>query len=97
MATYLILYKYTEKGVQNIKDAPTRVDAARKAAEKVGIRFKETLWLQGEYDFMAVTESEDETAAAAFGLNIAKQGNVRAVTMRAFTIAEMEKIVAKVD
>ena len=97
MATYLILYKYTEKGIQNVKDAPKRVEAARKAAEKAGITIKETMWLQGEYDFMAITESDDETAAAAFGLNIAKQGNVRAVTMRAFTIAEMEKIVAKVD
>jgi uncharacterized protein with GYD domain len=32
MATYLILYKYTEQGIKNIKDAPKRVEAATKAA-----------------------------------------------------------------
>ena len=97
MATYVILYKYTEKGVQSVKDAPKRVAAAKKAAEKAGIKIRETMWLQGEYDFMAISESTDEIAAAAFGFNVAKQGNVRAVTMRAFTIAEMETILAKVD
>jgi uncharacterized protein with GYD domain len=96
MATYLILYKYTKQGINNIKDAPKRVEAAKKAAVAAGVTIKETLWLQGEYDFMVITESNDETAATAFGLNIAKQGNVRATTMRAFTIAEMEKILAKV-
>ncbi len=96
MATYLILYKYTEQGIKDIKDAPKRVEAAKKAAAEAGVTIKEALWLQGEYDFMAITESNDETAATAFGLNIAKQGNVRAITMRAFTIAEMEKILAKV-
>ena len=97
MATYLILYKYTEQGIQRIKDAPKRVEAAKKAAEQAGIRIRETMWLQGEYDFMAITEANDELAATTFGLNIAKQGNVRMVTMRAFTGAEMEKILAKVD
>ncbi len=96
MATYLILYKYTQQGINNIKDAPKRVEAAKKAAAEAGITVKETLWLQGEYDFMAITESNDETAVTAFGLTIAKQGNVTAMTMRAFTIAEMEKILAKV-
>jgi uncharacterized protein with GYD domain len=97
MATYLILYKYTEQGIQRIKDAPKRVEAAKKAAEQAGIRIRETMWLQGEYDLMAIAEANDELAATSFALNIAKQGNVRMVTMRAFTVAEMEKILAKVD
>jgi len=97
MATYLILYKYTEQGIKNIKEAPKRVEAAKKAAKEAGITIKEVLWLQGEYDFAAITEANDEIDATAFGLNIAKQGNVRAVTMRAFTVADMEKILAKVS
>ena len=48
MATFVILYKYTEQGIKNIKDAPKRVEAAKKAAAKAGITIKETLWLQGE-------------------------------------------------
>ena len=96
MATYVTLYKYTEQGIRNIKEAPKRVEAAKKAAAEAGMTVKETLWLQGEYDFMAISETNDEIAAAAFNLNTAKQGNVHTLTLRAFTVAEMEKILEKV-
>ena len=43
MATYLILYKYTEQGIKNIKEAPKRVEAAKKAAKEAGITIKEVL------------------------------------------------------
>ena len=96
MATYVILYKYTEQGIKNIKDAPKRVEAAKKAAAQAGMTVKETLWLQGEYDFIAIVEAPDEIAAAAFNINNLKQGNVTTHTMRAFTSAEMKKILEHV-
>jgi uncharacterized protein with GYD domain len=96
MATYVTLYKYTEQGIRNIMDAPKRVEAARKTAEQAGISVKATLWLQGEYDFLVISEAPDELAAAAFQLNTARIGNVRTLTLRAFTPEEMEKIVAMV-
>lgn len=97
MATYVTLYKYTDQGIRSIKDAPKRVEAAKKAAAQAGMTIKETLWLQGEYDFIAIAEASDEIAATAFTLNIAKVGNIRGQTMRAFTLAEMEKILDKVS
>jgi uncharacterized protein with GYD domain len=97
MATFVILYKYTEQGIRNIKDAPKRVEAATKAAAKAGLKVRETLWLQGEYDFLSIAEAEDEYAATAFNINVLKQGNVHTHTMRAYTVAEMTKILAKVD
>jgi uncharacterized protein with GYD domain len=97
MATYVTLYKYTDQGLRNIKDAPKRVEAAKAAAAKVGINVKEVLWLQGEYDFMTISESSDDLVATAFNLNTAKQGNVHTTTIRAFTEAEMEKILAHVS
>jgi uncharacterized protein with GYD domain len=45
---------------------------------------------------MAISETNDEIAAAAFNLNTAKLGNVHTLTLRAFTVAEMEKILEKV-
>jgi uncharacterized protein with GYD domain len=96
MATFVILYKYTEQGIRNIKDAPKRVEAATKAAAKAGIKIKETLWLQGEYDFLSIGEAEDEYAATAFNINILKQGNVHTHTMRAYTAAETTKILERV-
>ena len=56
MATFVVLYKFTEQGVRNIKDSPKRTEAAVKAAARAGMTIRETLWLQGEYDFMAIVE-----------------------------------------
>ena len=97
MPTYVTLYKYTDKGIGAIKDAPKRVDANTKAAAQAGVTVKEALWLQGEWDFLTITEAADEAIAMAMGVMIAQQGNVRSQTMRAFTKAEMEKILAKVS
>jgi uncharacterized protein with GYD domain len=43
MGTYVVLCKYTEQGIRNIKDAPKRAEAAKKAAAQAGVIFKEML------------------------------------------------------
>jgi uncharacterized protein with GYD domain len=96
MATYVTLYNFTEQGARNIKDTLKRVEAAKKAAAEAGAKIKEVLWLQGQYDIVVISESSDEIATTAFALNTLKLGNVRGQTMRAFTEAEMAKILEKV-
>ena len=36
MAHFVTLVRYTQQGIAKIKESPARLDAARKAAEKVG-------------------------------------------------------------
>jgi uncharacterized protein with GYD domain len=96
MATYVTLYNFTDQGLKNIKDTVKRVEAAKKAAATIGATIKEFVWTQGQFDMIAITEVSDEVAASAFTLNTLKQGNVRAQTMRAFTAAEMAKILEHV-
>jgi len=36
MATYIILVSYTQKGVENIKESPARLDTAKKAFLPMG-------------------------------------------------------------
>jgi uncharacterized protein with GYD domain len=96
MATYVTLYNFTDQGLKNIKGTVKRVEAAKKAAGAIGATIKEIVWTQGQYDLVAITEASDEAAATAFWLNTLKAGNVRAQTMRAFTAAEMEKILEHV-
>ena len=96
MATYVTLYNFTEQGVRTIKDSVKRVEAAKKAASQIGMTVKEVLWLQGQYDIVVISESSDEIATNAFALSTLKLGNVRGQTLRAFTAAEMEKILEKV-
>ena len=44
-----------------------------------------------------VFEAPDDETASAFILSAEELGNVRSETMRGFTAAEMEKLLAKVD
>jgi uncharacterized protein with GYD domain len=96
MATYVHLFNFTEQGLRGVKDTVARLEANRKAAAEFGVTFKETIWTQGQYDLIVITEVQDETMANAFFLNVLKAGNVRSQTLRAFTAAEMEKILEKV-
>ncbi len=97
MATYVNLYKFTEQGMQTIKDTTKRFEAAKKAAAQAGVTLKDAYWLQGKYDLMVISEAPDEIAATAFQLSVAKAGNIRGETLRAFPPAEMDKILAKVS
>ena len=96
MATYVTLYNFTEQGLKTIKDTVKRTEAAKKAAAANGMQVKEVLWVQGQYDVVIISEASDETKANAFALSTLKMGNVRGQTLRAFTAAEMEKILEHV-
>jgi len=95
MITYVGLLSFTDKGVQSIKDTTKRVAAAREVAKKFGVNIREMLWTMGEYDMVCVLEAEDEHTLAAFNLATAMQGNVRSHSLRAYSAAEMDKILAK--
>jgi len=96
MTTYVTLYNFTEQGLKTIKDTLKRTEAAKKAAEAQGVRVKEVLWVEGQYDLVVISEASDDTKATAFALSTLKLGNVRGQTLRAFTAAEMEKILQHV-
>jgi uncharacterized protein with GYD domain len=95
MITYIGLLSFTDKGLQGVKETTRRAAAAKEAARKHGVNMREIYWTLGECDLVCVLEAEDETALAAFNLATAVQGNVRSRTLRAFSAAEMDKILAR--
>ena len=95
MVTYVVLAKFTEQGVRNAKDSPKRADAFKELAKTFGVTVKEILWTQGQYDIVTLIEAPDESSAMSLNLSLAALGNVRTETMRAFSAAEMTKIVGK--
>jgi uncharacterized protein with GYD domain len=97
MPTYVTLSNFSDQGMKGIKDTVKRSEAFRKAAKEAGVTVKEILWTQGQYDVVTIVEGPDEIAMAAMGLSNAKMGNISGQTLRAFTAAEMEKILAKVS
>jgi uncharacterized protein with GYD domain len=94
MPTYIALLRFTEQGIQNVKDSPNRVAAARQAFEAAGGRLRDVYVVMGQYDFVATVEAPDDETVARMALALAARGNVRSETMRAFTEDEYRRIIA---
>ena len=94
MAKFVTLYKLTEQGVRNIKDAPERIRQAKSVWEATGGKLLAVYSTMGPYDYITISESENDEAAAAFSLGVSALGNVTTLTMRAFDTEEFERIVA---
>jgi uncharacterized protein with GYD domain len=94
--TYICLLNWTEKGLESVKQSPSRLDAARKAFESEGASIKDVYLTIGPYDLVCVVEAGDDAALARLLLKLGSQGNVRSTTMRAFAEAEYRSIAAAV-
>jgi uncharacterized protein with GYD domain len=95
MATYVLLANYTEHGLKGIKDTVKRADAVSELAKKAGLTMRETYWTLGPYDVVAVFEAPNDEAMTAFSLSVAKVGNVKTQTLRAFSSKDMAGILGK--
>ena len=96
MSTYIMLFNYTDQGLRNIKKSPSRIDAARKAAEELGGKLGDLYLTMGAYDLVAISEFPDDATAATFVLRLGVLGNVRTTTVKAFPENAYRKIVEAV-
>jgi uncharacterized protein with GYD domain len=94
MPTYVSLLNYTDQGIRNIKDAPKRLEASKRALKELGGSIKAYYMTQGSYDGVLVFEVPDETALTTFLLTTGAAGNVRTSSLRAFTEDEFKKHIA---
>ncbi|MFQ6066110.1 MAG: GYD domain-containing protein [bacterium] len=94
MPTYVILFSWTQKGIENIKESPSRLEAAKKVCQAAGGELKEFYSTTGRYDGLVVLELPDDEAAAKVALATGSAGAVRTETLRAFTEDEYRKIIA---
>jgi len=93
MPTYVSLLNYTHQGIQNIKDSPKRLDAAKKLLKGMGGELKAFYLTMGAYDIVVVAEAPSDEVMARFALAVGSAGNVRTTTLKAFTEAEYRKII----
>jgi uncharacterized protein with GYD domain len=96
MPRFVMLLKYTDKGISNISDSPKRADAFRALAAKHGAKVETQLWTMGQYDGLVVVTVPDEAAMAALALGLGKTDFVRSTTLRAFDEAEFQGVLGKV-
>ena len=95
MVTYVALTKFTDQGIRNAKESPKRAGAFKQMAKTFGVTVKEIVWTQGRYDIVVITEAPDEPTGTALNLSIGALGNIRTESLRAFSVEDMAKIVAK--
>ena len=93
MPTYITLVNFTKKGVENVKESPQRLDAAKNAFKRMGAELKEFYLVMGQYDIILVSEAPDDLTVAKIALTLGSLGNVRTESFRAFKEDEYREIV----
>jgi len=96
MATFISLLSFTDQGIRSIKESPKRADAVKAMAKKMGVTIKELYWTLGHYDLVVILEGDDEAVTSTL-LKVGSLGNVRSETLRAYSAAEMGRIVGNIS
>ena len=94
MPTYITLVNYTQKGIENIKERPARLDRVKAAMKAAGGKFKAFYLTLGHYDMVVISEAPNDAVYATTMLAIGAAGAVRSETLKAFTESEYKEIIA---
>lgn len=96
MPTYIMLTNWTDQGIRHIKDSPDRLDAARELCRQHGAEITTFYMTVGAHDMVIVVDAPNDDAFAKLALSIAKGGNVRTETLKAFDEAQYRDIIASI-
>jgi uncharacterized protein with GYD domain len=91
---YVVLIKWTDQGIRNLKESPKRAEAARKLAESEGGKLT-LFYTMGRYDLVGIGEAKDDDTMNRVLLRIGTLGNVRTETLKAMTEADAAKMIGK--
>ncbi len=93
MPVYISMINLTDQGIRSIKDDPDRARVATQIAQREGVHIISEWWTMGPYDAVMIAEAPDDETMNRFLLGAGRQGNIRTITMRAFTQAEISGII----
>lgn len=93
MATYLVLAKFTQQGIQSVKDSPKRRAAAKEAAKSLGAEIKQVFLTMGPYDVVIVAEAPNDEVIATLTLKMGALGNLTTLTLPAFDEATTDRLI----
>jgi uncharacterized protein with GYD domain len=96
MATHIVLARFTDQGVRNVKQSPERAKSAIALGEELGIKIWDIYWTLGTYDAVLIVDAPNEEAMTTWALSVSSLGNIRTQTMRAFSADEVNRILAKI-
>ena len=94
MPTYVVLLRFTQQGVESIKEGPKRLDAAKQRFREAGAEMKAWYLVMGGYDAVAIIEAPNDEVMTRLTMSTAAMGFVRTETLRAMSEADYRKIVS---
>lgn len=95
MATYLMLFSFTQKGIEKIKEIGARVEAARQIIHQRGGELQTFYGILGsEFDTLFILTAPSDEKVAEMALAIGMLGNVRTRTHRLLSSDEVSRITA---
>jgi len=97
MATYIMLLKWTDQGMRQVKDSPKRLDASKRLLKEMGGEIQSVHLTMGEYDLILLYEAPDDAVAARFSMLLGMQGNVRPTSLKAFPERAYREIIGSLE
>jgi len=92
---YVALVDWTDQGARNVKDTVKRANDFTALAKRMGCTVHQLLYTMGPHDLVTILEAPDAQTASSVMLAIGALGNVRTLSMPAYTTNEMASIVGK--
>ena len=96
MKTYIALVNWTQKGIEEIKESPARLDKAKAIIAEAGGEMKSFYMTVGRYDMISIIEAPDDATYARVMLSLGSKGGVRTDSLSAFPEDEYRKIIAAI-
>ncbi len=93
MSTYICLSQWTQKGIENVRESPARLDAAREEWAKEGVTIRDFYLTTGQYDLVLVVDAPDDATVSKVLLAQASNGGIRTTTLHAFSETEYRAII----
>ena len=95
MAKYISLVNYTQKGIENIKESPSRLDAFKQVCQSMGAKVEGFYLTMGRYDLVVIVDAPEPETVAKIILATASRGAVSTETLQAFPEEEYRKIISE--
>ena len=92
MASYIVLWNWTDQGIRNAKDSPQRSETFKRDLEKAGGKLVGGYYTMGKYDGVIILEAPNDEVVMKIMLATASLGNVSTKTLKAFPHAEGSKL-----
>jgi uncharacterized protein with GYD domain len=93
MHHYIVLGKYTDQGLREMKGKP-KSENARRILERLGGKMQ-LYYTLGEYDFVAIVDMATEGNMLRFLSEIDSLGYVRSTALKAWSETEVARLLAK--